>query len=107
LERRRLPAAQLNAARAAFKAGITPARIARQFGLSQSDVRTALQSDERLEFIRLARTVWDAVAEAVSGGASVSGDLFGYACFDHLRPRDHLGASAFAAVDVAFLQLLQ
>jgi predicted DNA binding protein len=33
---------QLNAVRAAFKAGITPARIARQFGLSQSDVRTAL-----------------------------------------------------------------
>jgi hypothetical protein len=35
---------QLNAVRAAFKAGITPARIARQFGLSQSDVRTALKS---------------------------------------------------------------
>ena len=33
---------QLNAVRAAFKAGITPARIARQFGLSQSDVRKAL-----------------------------------------------------------------
>jgi hypothetical protein len=30
---------QLNAVRAAFKAGITPARIARQFGLTQSDVR--------------------------------------------------------------------
>ena len=30
---------QLNAVRAAFKAGITPTRIARQFGLSQSDVR--------------------------------------------------------------------
>ena len=38
---------QLNAVRAAFKAGITPARIARQFGLSQSDVRTALKSDKR------------------------------------------------------------
>jgi hypothetical protein len=36
---------QLNAVRAAFKAGITPARIARQFGLSQSDVRNALASD--------------------------------------------------------------
>ena len=36
---------QLNAVRAAFKAGITPARIARQFGLSQSDVRKALASD--------------------------------------------------------------
>ena len=33
---------QLNAVRAAFKAGITPARIARQFGLSQSDVQKAL-----------------------------------------------------------------
>ena len=36
---------QLNAVRAAFKAGITPARIARQFGLSQSDVRKALATD--------------------------------------------------------------
>ena len=32
--------------RAAFKAGITPSRIARQFGLSQSDVRKALAGDE-------------------------------------------------------------
>jgi hypothetical protein len=38
---------QLNAVRAAFKAGITPARIARQFGLSQGDVRTALKSAKR------------------------------------------------------------
>jgi hypothetical protein len=37
---------QLNAVRAAFNAGITPARIARQFALSQSDVRTALKSDK-------------------------------------------------------------
>jgi len=29
---------QVNAVRAAFKAGVTPSRIARQFGLSQSDV---------------------------------------------------------------------
>jgi hypothetical protein len=36
---------QLNAVLAAFKAGITPARIARQFGLSQSDVRKALATD--------------------------------------------------------------
>jgi hypothetical protein len=35
---------QLNAVRAAFKAGITPTRIARQFGLSQGDVRAALKS---------------------------------------------------------------
>ena len=37
---------QMNAVRAAFKAGITPSRIARQFGLTQSDVRKALASDE-------------------------------------------------------------
>jgi len=28
---------KLNAVRAAFKAGVTPSRIARQFGISQSD----------------------------------------------------------------------
>jgi hypothetical protein len=33
---------KLNAVRAAFKAGLKPAQIARQFGLSQSDVRKAL-----------------------------------------------------------------
>jgi DNA invertase Pin-like site-specific DNA recombinase len=38
---------QVNAVRAAFKAGITPSRIARQFGISQSSVRKALASDER------------------------------------------------------------
>jgi DNA invertase Pin-like site-specific DNA recombinase len=38
---------QLNAVRAAFKAGITPLRIARQFGLSQSDVRKALVSETK------------------------------------------------------------
>ena len=37
---------RVNAVRAAFKAGITPARIARQFGLSQTDVRKAISSDE-------------------------------------------------------------
>lgn len=37
---------QVNAVRAAFKAGITPARIARQFGISQSNVRKALASDD-------------------------------------------------------------
>jgi hypothetical protein len=36
---------KLNAVRAAFKAGISPPRIARQFGISQSDVRKALASD--------------------------------------------------------------
>jgi hypothetical protein len=38
---------KLNAVRAAFKAGVTPSRIARQFGISQSAVRKALASDER------------------------------------------------------------
>jgi hypothetical protein len=37
---------QVNAVLAAFKAGVTPSRIARQFGLSQSQVRQALSSDE-------------------------------------------------------------
>jgi predicted DNA-binding protein (UPF0251 family) len=37
---------QMNAVRAAFKAGLTPSRIARQFGISQSNVRKALASDE-------------------------------------------------------------
>jgi DNA invertase Pin-like site-specific DNA recombinase len=36
---------KLNAVRAAFKAGVKPLQIARQFGLSQSDVRKALASD--------------------------------------------------------------
>jgi hypothetical protein len=35
---------KLNAVRAAFKAGVTPSRIARQFGISQSDIRKALAS---------------------------------------------------------------
>jgi hypothetical protein len=36
---------KMNAVRAAFKVGVRPAQIARQFGLSQSDVRKALASD--------------------------------------------------------------
>ena len=36
---------KLNAVRAALKAGVTPSRIARQFGISQSDVRKALAGD--------------------------------------------------------------
>jgi hypothetical protein len=35
---------KLNAVRAAFKAGVKPSQIARQFGLSQSGVRQALAS---------------------------------------------------------------
>ena len=37
---------QLNAVRSAFKAGITPSRIAREFGISLSDVRQALAADK-------------------------------------------------------------
>jgi len=40
---------QVNAVRAASKAGITPSRIARQFGISQSDVRKVLASESRRE----------------------------------------------------------
>ena len=40
---------QVNAVRATFKAGITPSRIARQFGISQSDVRKVLASESRRE----------------------------------------------------------
>jgi hypothetical protein len=36
---------KMNAVRAAFKAGVKPSQIARQFGLSQSHVRKALASD--------------------------------------------------------------
>jgi hypothetical protein len=35
---------KLNSVRAAFKADFTPSRIARQFGISQSDIRKALVS---------------------------------------------------------------
>jgi hypothetical protein len=38
---------QVNAVRAAFKAGITPSRIARRFGISQSDVRKVLAPESR------------------------------------------------------------
>ena len=38
-----------NAVRAAFKAGVKPSAIARQFGISQSDVRKALAQGARRE----------------------------------------------------------
>jgi hypothetical protein len=41
-----LTSGQINAIRAAFKAGVTPSRIGRQFGFSQSSVRKALASVE-------------------------------------------------------------
>jgi hypothetical protein len=43
---------KLNAVRAAFKAGVKPSQIARQFGISQSDVRKALSSDAPARGVR-------------------------------------------------------
>jgi hypothetical protein len=40
-----LTGGQVKAIRAAFKAGITPSRIARQFGVSQSNVKKALAAN--------------------------------------------------------------
>jgi hypothetical protein len=42
-----LPQGKLNAVRAAFKAGVTPARIAREFGISRADVQRALAGEAR------------------------------------------------------------
>jgi hypothetical protein len=42
-----LPQGKLNAVRAAFKAGVTPARIAREFGISRFDVQRALAGDAK------------------------------------------------------------
>jgi transposase-like protein len=36
---------KLNAVRAAFKAGVTPSRIAKQFGIRQSEVRQVIASE--------------------------------------------------------------
>jgi hypothetical protein len=54
IERKRMEApsvsltiGKLNAVRAAFKAGVTPARIARQFGITQSEVRHAIASEAK------------------------------------------------------------
>jgi hypothetical protein len=44
-----LTTGKLNAVRAAFKAGVKPPAIARQFGISQSDVRKALAQGSRRE----------------------------------------------------------
>ena len=44
-----LTTGKLNAVRAAFKAGVKPPAIARQFGISQSDVRNALAQGTRRE----------------------------------------------------------
>jgi hypothetical protein len=42
-----LTTGKLNAVRAAFKAGVKPSAIARQFGISQTDIRTALATEGR------------------------------------------------------------
>jgi predicted DNA binding protein len=42
-----LTTGQVKAVRAAFKAGIAPPRIAREFGISPSEVRKVLASDAR------------------------------------------------------------
>jgi hypothetical protein len=42
-----LPQGKLNAVRAASKAGVTPARIAREFGISQQDMRRALADEAK------------------------------------------------------------
>jgi hypothetical protein len=42
-----LTLAKLNVVRAAFKAGVAPSRIARQFGISHADVRKALASSSK------------------------------------------------------------
>ena len=44
-----LTTGKLNAVRAAFKAGVKPSAIARQFGISQSDVKKALAQGPRRE----------------------------------------------------------
>jgi hypothetical protein len=44
-----LTTGKLNAVRAAFKAGVKPSAIARQFGISQSDVKKALAQGSRRE----------------------------------------------------------
>jgi DNA invertase Pin-like site-specific DNA recombinase len=44
-----LTTGKVNAVRAAFKAGVKPSAIARQFGISQSDVRKALAQGARRE----------------------------------------------------------
>jgi hypothetical protein len=36
---------KLNAVRAAFKAGVTPSKIAKEFGISQADVRKVIGSE--------------------------------------------------------------
>ena len=52
-----LTTGKLNAVRAAFKAGVKPSAIARQFGISQSDVRKALANEGRDQIWSLTRPI--------------------------------------------------
>jgi predicted DNA binding protein len=45
LMRNTLTPSKINAVRAAFKAGVKPSQIARQFGISRTDVQKALTGD--------------------------------------------------------------
>ena len=40
-----LTVGKLNAVRAAFKAGVRPSKIAKQFGISQSDIRKVIAGE--------------------------------------------------------------
>ncbi len=40
-----LTVGKLNAVRAAFKAGVTPTKIAKQFGIPQAEVRKVIASE--------------------------------------------------------------
>jgi hypothetical protein len=62
-----LTTGKLNAVRAAFKAGVRPSAIARQFGISQSDVRKALATEGRIR-----NPGGDAASEARTGGPVIS-----------------------------------
>ena len=43
---------QVNAVRAAYKAGVTPSQIARQFGISQSNIRKVMLTDTTTKRVR-------------------------------------------------------
>jgi hypothetical protein len=43
---------QINAVRAAYKAGVTPSQIARQFGISQSNIRKVMLTDTTTKKVR-------------------------------------------------------
>ena len=43
---------QVNAVRAAYKAGVTPSQIARQFGISQSNIRKVMLTDTTIKRVR-------------------------------------------------------